>query len=156
MNKYEQDQTINESLSFYDECVNNLTDIINDRCEAELGQVHANSKGGKVTKTVSTRLIAKDVYKYLSSKIANAMGKEIINLLHENDCLREDIKNISIKYGASYENLEKDVICARCGKILAPDEDFVWFKQSDPFHGFESSPWCMACYEEIKKDLFGE
>lgn len=40
--------------------------IIDDRCEAELGQVHANSKDGKVTKTVDTSLIARDIYKYLT------------------------------------------------------------------------------------------
>ena len=43
--------------------------IIDDRCEAELGQVHASSKGGKVTKTVDTKLIAKDIYKYLTEDI---------------------------------------------------------------------------------------
>ena len=38
-----------------------VTKIINKRCEAELGQVHANNKDGKVTKTVDTSLIAKDI-----------------------------------------------------------------------------------------------
>ena len=41
--------------------INNITDVINDRCEAELGQVHAVSRGGKVMKTTDTKLIAKDV-----------------------------------------------------------------------------------------------
>ena len=40
--------------------------IIDERCEAELGQVHASSMGGKITKTVSTKLIAKDIYEYLT------------------------------------------------------------------------------------------
>lgn len=35
--------------------------ILSIRCEAELGQVHANSKDGKLTKTVDTSLIAKDI-----------------------------------------------------------------------------------------------
>ena len=34
--------------------------IIDDRCEAKLGQVHTNN--GNVTKTVDTSLIAKDIY----------------------------------------------------------------------------------------------
>ena len=45
-----------------DEMIKDIRAIIDDRCEAELGQVHAESKGGKVTKTVSTSLIAKDIY----------------------------------------------------------------------------------------------
>lgn len=43
------------------EQIEEVTRIINKRCEAELGQVHANSKDGKVTKTVDTGLIAKDI-----------------------------------------------------------------------------------------------
>ena len=45
-----------------DEMIKDIRAIIDDRCEAELGQVHASSKGGKVTKTVDTSLIAKDIY----------------------------------------------------------------------------------------------
>lgn len=55
------------------ECPNNATSqieeikqIINERCEAELEQVHASSMGGKVIKTVDTKLIAKDIYEYLT------------------------------------------------------------------------------------------
>ena len=43
------------------EQIEEVAKIINRRCEAELGQVHANSKNGKVTKTVGTSLIAKDI-----------------------------------------------------------------------------------------------
>ena len=43
------------------EQIEEVTKIINKKCEAELGQVHANSKDGKVTKTVDTSLIAKDI-----------------------------------------------------------------------------------------------
>lgn len=46
--------------------INDVADIINDRCEAELGQVHASSRGGKVIKTVDTKLIAKDIVKYFT------------------------------------------------------------------------------------------
>ena len=38
-----------------------LVEIINKRCEADLGQLHTNSRDGKVTKTVDTSLIAKDI-----------------------------------------------------------------------------------------------
>ena len=44
------------------EMIKDIKSIIDDRCETELGQVHASSKGGKVTKTVYTSLIAKDIY----------------------------------------------------------------------------------------------
>lgn len=43
------------------EQIEEITKIINKRCEAGLGQIHANSKDGKVTKTVDTSLIAKDI-----------------------------------------------------------------------------------------------
>ena len=46
--------------------IEEIKQIIDDRCEAELGQVHASSMGGKVTKTVDTKLIAKDIYEYLT------------------------------------------------------------------------------------------
>lgn len=49
--------------------------IIDNRCEAELGQVHASSNGGKVTKTVDTKLIAKDIYEYLT-KDSVVLSKE--------------------------------------------------------------------------------
>lgn len=42
--------------------IKELARIITERCEAELGQVHASSMGGKVTKTVGISLIAKDIY----------------------------------------------------------------------------------------------
>lgn len=53
-----------------DEMIKDLRAIIDARCEAELGQVHAESKGGKVTKTVSTSLIAKDICNANYRKIA--------------------------------------------------------------------------------------
>lgn len=53
-----------------DEMIEEIRAIIDDRCEAELGQVHAESKGGKVTKTVSTSLIAKDIYNAGYRKVA--------------------------------------------------------------------------------------
>ena len=54
-----------------DEMIKDIKAIIDDRCEAELGQVHASSKGGKVRKTVSTRLIAKDIYNAGYRKVAD-------------------------------------------------------------------------------------
>ncbi len=63
--------------------INEIKRIIDDRCEAELGQVHANSKDGKVTKTVDTILIAKDIYKYLYEKFEKnkqAMAYRIVEL----------------------------------------------------------------------------
>lgn len=54
-----------------DEMIKDIMAIIDDRCEAELGQVHASSKGGKVTKTVSTSLIAKDIYNAGYRKVAD-------------------------------------------------------------------------------------
>lgn len=53
-----------------DEMIKDIRAIIDDRCEAELGQVHAESKGGKVTKTVSTSLIAKDICNAGYQKVA--------------------------------------------------------------------------------------
>lgn len=53
------------------EMIKDIMAIIDDRCEAELGQVHAESKGGKVTKTVSTSLIAKDIYNAGYRKVAD-------------------------------------------------------------------------------------
>lgn len=58
------------------EMIEEITKIINIRCEAELGQVHTNSKDGKVTKTVDTSLIAKDIYKYLTEKAVVITRKE--------------------------------------------------------------------------------
>ena len=49
-----------------DQIKQEITKIINDRCEAELGQVSASSMGGKVIKTVDTSLIAKDICEYLT------------------------------------------------------------------------------------------
>lgn len=45
--------------------IKEIKQIIDERCEAELGQVHATSMSGKVIKTVSTKLLAKDIYEYL-------------------------------------------------------------------------------------------
>lgn len=42
--------------------IEEIAGIITERCEAELGQVHASSMNGKVVKTVDVRLIAKDIY----------------------------------------------------------------------------------------------
>lgn len=51
--------------------IKDIKAIIDDRCEAELGQVHASSKGGKATKTVDTSLIAKDIYNAGYRKVAD-------------------------------------------------------------------------------------
>lgn len=53
------------------EMIKDIKSIIDDRCETELGQVHASSKGGKVTKTVDTSLIAKDIYNAGYRKVAD-------------------------------------------------------------------------------------
>lgn len=42
--------------------IEEIKQIINERCEAELEQVNASSSGGKVIKTVDTILIAEDIY----------------------------------------------------------------------------------------------
>lgn len=43
------------------EQVKEISEIINKRCEASLGQVPTMSANGKVTKTIDTTLIAKDI-----------------------------------------------------------------------------------------------
>ena len=89
-----------------DEMIKDIRAIIDDRCEAELGQVHAESKGGKVTKTVSTSLLAKDIYNANYRKIAedeivikkSELGKVVVS--HESadlvDMLNQEIREIQI------------------------------------------------------------
>jgi len=57
--------SINDKHFFKKAKINKIKNIIDTRCGAELGQVHATSKGGKVTKTVDTSLIAKDIFKMI-------------------------------------------------------------------------------------------
>jgi hypothetical protein len=57
--------SVNDRHFFKKVKINKIKNIIDTRCEAELGQVHATSKGGKVTKTVDTSLIAKDIFKMI-------------------------------------------------------------------------------------------
>lgn len=59
--EYTGNDWANERLAAEKEQTKEITTIINRRCGADLGQVHANSKDGKVTKTVDTSLIAKDI-----------------------------------------------------------------------------------------------
>ena len=89
-----------------DEMIKDIRAIIDDRCEAELGQVHAESKGGKVTKTVSTSLIAKDIYNSNYRKVGedeivikkSELGKVVVS--HESadlvDMLNQEIREIQI------------------------------------------------------------
>ena len=66
-----------------DSLVKEIARVIDNRCEADLGQVHANSKGGKVTKTVGTTLIAKDILEYLSRSyviVDKSEYKELLEL----------------------------------------------------------------------------
>ena len=68
------------------EQIKEIEEIINKRCEAELGQVHANSKDGKVTKTVDTSLIAKDIINagYRQEKeVARETALKIIKKIEE-------------------------------------------------------------------------
>lgn len=65
------------------EQIEEVTKIINSRCEAELGQVHSNSKDGKVTKTVDTSLIAKDI-------ISAGYHKTIWHKIADNDLPKDE------------------------------------------------------------------
>lgn len=79
------------------EIVKDIRAIIDNRCEAELGQVHAESKGGKVTKTVSTSLIAKDIYNTGYRKVTD---DEIVIKKSEYDIL---LKDYAITYDNAYQ-----------------------------------------------------
>lgn len=82
------------------EIIKDIQAIIDNRCEAELSQVHAESKGGKVTKTVSTSLIAKDIY--------NASYRKVIDdeiIIKEYEYAR--LKNLEINYELVYEDYRK-------------------------------------------------
>ncbi len=63
--------------------IEEIKQIINERCEAELEQVHASSKGGKVTKTVDTSLIAKDIYKYLTENSVVLSREELQKIINQ-------------------------------------------------------------------------
>lgn len=85
-----------------DEMIKDIRAIIDDRCEAELGQVHAESKGGKVTKTVSTSLIAKDIYNAGYRKVGEdeivIKKSEYKALLLEQKRLKEIVDRIPCGY----------------------------------------------------------
>ena len=72
--------------------IKGIKKVIDTRCEAELGQVYANSKDGKVTKIVDTSLIAKDIYDYLIL-IPRIKKREEL----ENE-LQEKLKGIKCKH----------------------------------------------------------
>lgn len=82
--------------------IEDIRAIIDDRCEAELGQVHAESKGGKVTKTVSTSLIAKDIYNANFRKVGEdeivIKKREYEALLLEQKRLKEMVDRIPCGY----------------------------------------------------------
>ena len=80
--------------------------IIDDRCEAELGQVHASSKGGKVTKTVDTSLIAKDIYNAGYRKVAD---DEIVIKKRKYEQLKKynrDRKRLRLKWQQAKQDLD--------------------------------------------------
>ncbi len=72
--------------------IKGIKQVIDKRCEAELGQVYANSENGKVTKIVDTSLIAKDIYNYL---VLIPRVKEREDLENE---LQEKLKGIKCKH----------------------------------------------------------
>ena len=45
--------------------------------------------------------------------------------------------------------------CSRCGKEIAPDENYFKLRTSDPFNGTEEFYWCEDCYNDFMKDLGG-
>ena len=96
--------------------------IIDDRCEAELGQVHASSKGGKVTKTVDTSLIAKDIYNAGYRKVgedeivesmktyerarqetAREILQEVVNAWNKGEYMPLKLAFLATKYGVELE-----------------------------------------------------
>lgn len=87
-----------------DEMIKDIRAIIDDRCEAELGQVHAESKGGKVTKTVSTSLIAKDIYNANCRIIAD---DEIVIKKSEYEALKKDKNDYKQRLESSDKRYEQ-------------------------------------------------
>ena len=86
--------------------IKEITNIINKRCEAELGQIHTTSQDGKVTKTVDTSLIARDVidagYKK-ESDVATQIFCRLLALCYDDDHPRGSIAAGEIKYIAKFE-----------------------------------------------------
>jgi hypothetical protein len=122
--------------------------IIDERCEAELGQVHASSMGGKVTKTVSTKLIAEDIYEYLI-KDSVVLSREQFKILCED---KVEITHLSIdeefKKECEYEIKQASKETAE--KILNKGKQLVekWLSKDDEKVGF------MFDFEEFIKKQF--
>ena len=104
------------------EMIKDIRAIIDDRCEAELGQVHASSKGGKVTKTVDTSLIAEDICNENYRKVAD---DEIVIKKSEYEALLLEQKR-----------LKEIVDRIPCGYVKIADDEIVIKKQQ---------------YEQLKK-----
>ena len=85
--------------------IEDIKRIIDNRCEAELGQVHASSKDGKVTKTVDTKLIAKDIYEYLNKDSVVLSREEYDKLLK----IKEDASVKEINYFSNLFKLQKEL-----------------------------------------------
>lgn len=83
--------------------IEEIKQIIDYRCEAELGQVHASSMNGKVTKTVGTNLIAKDIYNAGYQKI----DKDSIVLSKDDyEAMQTERQNLVDKYNQADEAVD--------------------------------------------------
>ena len=85
-----------------------IKQIIDERCEAELGQVHASSKNGKVTKTVDTSLIAKDICDYLNDPTCGLQKVEPHQIVIDKDeyeRLNSTVNVIKVKKGVAKDHV---------------------------------------------------
>ena len=82
------------------EMVKEMTEIINNRCDAELGQVHATKMVGdcQVTQTTDTKLIAKALYNADYRKIPD--GAVVLNIGKNNEALDEKTIEFFVKHNA--------------------------------------------------------
>lgn len=91
------------------EQVKEISEIINKRCEAPLGQVHTTSADGKVTKTVDTTLVAKDIISAGYCK-KDVLLKEVWNEIRDYvvwDDAAPTPQYIDIRLGAVKDAIEK-------------------------------------------------
>lgn len=88
--------------------IEEIKKIIDERCETELGQVHTTY--GKITKTVGTRLIAKDIYNAGYHKVddirretASEICTKIINGIYKCNLTVCTVKEIAKEYGVEFD-----------------------------------------------------
>ena len=124
--------------------IEEIKQIIDNICEAELGQVHASSKDGKVTKTVDTSLIAKNIYEHLTESIIINTPTIQTYSTHDNDLVvlsrKEYESDLTAQYDVGYEFGSKETaekfykkvrkLLKKVDIIVDGDEGLVGYEES--------------------------